>query len=306
MIYTDVKICGGGYEAYFRSDLGGNCYRLSHRESGAELLRTPMDEKELFSEIFLFGNAILFPPNRIRGGKFTFEGREYKFPVNEPSTGSHLHGVLYKTPFRVASLGSDSVVFEYSAEAGEYLGFPHAFTVRRAYTLTDAGLSECVETINRSDKNMPFMLAFHTTFNVPFDRDACIDSYYLKLPVGREHIRDNKYLPTLEYEGGRERELKLSSGEWRICDGAVSAFYESLGGATEIIDSESGRRIVYEASEEYAYRMLWRKDGARYVVVEPQTAAIDCFHLEAPAEEKGLIVIPPNESVKLYTHFSVK
>jgi aldose 1-epimerase len=306
MIYTDVKICGGGYEAYFRSDLGGNCYRLFHAPSGAELLRTPSDDEELFSEIFLFGNAILFPPNRIRGGEFTFEGREYKFPVNEKSTGSHLHGVLYKTPFKVEKLSDSSVVFSYSAQTGEYLDFPHAFTLKRSYSLGDAGLSECVEMINRSAENMPFMLAFHTTFNVPFLKDSDADAHFLKLPVGREHIRDSKYLPTLEYVGGRERELNLCEGKWKINHGAVSAFYESIERAAQIIDESSGMRIVYEASDEYAYRLLWRREGARFVVVEPQTAAIDCFHLEESAEKKGLIVIPPEKSVKLYTKFSVK
>lgn len=306
MIHTDVKISGGGYEADFRSDLGGNCYRLFHQPSGAELLRTPADEEELFSHIFLFGNAILFPPNRIRGGSFTFEGREYNFPVNEPSTGSHIHGALYKTPFEIAWQNESSVCFVYSAQAGEYLNFPHAFTMKRSYTLDEKGLCECVEMINDSDENMPFMLAFHTTFNVPFITGACADSCFLKVPVGREHIRDKQYLPTLEYIGGRDREKKLDSGEWRISDEAVSAFYESTGNVAEITDTSTGMSIVYEASEEYAYRMLWRKDGARFVVVEPQTCAIDCFHLEAPAEEKGLIVIPPGKSVKLYTSFSVR
>ena len=52
MIKTDIKISSHGYEAYFRSDLGGNCYRLYHAPTQSELLRTPKDENELFSEIF--------------------------------------------------------------------------------------------------------------------------------------------------------------------------------------------------------------------------------------------------------------
>ena len=54
MIKTDIKISSHGYEAYFRSDLGGNCYRLYHAPTQSELLRTPKDENELFDEIYLY------------------------------------------------------------------------------------------------------------------------------------------------------------------------------------------------------------------------------------------------------------
>ena len=306
MINTDVTIMGGGYEASFRSDLGGNCYSLIHKESGASLLRSPKDEKELFSEIFLFGNAILFPPNRIKGAEFEFDNRTYKFPMNEPATGCHLHGELYKTPFEISELTDDFVCFTYSAKAGEYLGFPHAFTIKRCYHLDENGMTETVKVVNESDFDMPFMLAFHTTLNVPFMKDSDGENCTLKMPVGKEHIRNEKYIPTLEYIGGREREKALCDGEYKICENPVSAFYESESEKTVVIDKKSGKRLVYTATSEYKYRMLWRKTGAKYVVAEPQTCAIDCFHLEKSAEEKGLIVIPKRGEIELQTKFYIE
>jgi len=305
MIKTDVKLENGGYIAEFRSDLGGNCYRLYHKASGAELLRTPESEEKLFSEIYLFGNPILFPPNRIRNGEFEFDGRKYQFPINERSTGSHIHGALYKMPFKTLSVGSDKVEFLYKANAGEYLDFPHAFRVLRTYTLTENGLNESVKVFNDSDTKMPFMLAFHTTFNIPFARGACEENCYMKVAVGKEHIRDEKYLPTLEYIGGRERELQLNSGTYPISSGALSAFYDNFDSKSEIIDTDKGLKIVYEGSEDYKYRMLWVKAGGNLAVIEPQTCAIDCFHLEEPAEKKGIISIMPGESKEFITNFSI-
>ena len=305
MIKTDVKLENGGYVAQFRSDLGGNCYRLYHKETGSELLRVPESEDKLFSEIYLFGNPILFPPNRIRGGEFEFEGRRYSFPINEPSTNSHIHGALYKKPFKIISQSLDRVEFLYEAKAGEYIGFPHAFHIVRTYTLDESGLCESVKVFNDSDTNMPFMLAFHTTFNIPFATNACQENCYMKVAVGKEHIRDDKYLPTLEYKSGREREKKLNSGTYPIASDALSAFYDNFDSKSEIIDTDKGLKIVYEASEEYKYRMLWVKKGANLAVIEPQTSAIDCFHLEEPAEKKGLIVVKPGESKELITKFSI-
>ena len=305
MIRTDVLLKGFGYTAEFRSDLGGNCYRLYHEASEAELLRTPNDEKELFSEIFLFGNAILFPPNRIKGGEFDFEGRRYEFPINEPATGCHLHGALYKTAFEIVEKTDTRVKFSYTAKAGEYIGFPHAFRIERVYTLSENGMAEQVSVTNLSDKNMPFMLAFHTTFNAPFIKGSQTDDCYFKSGVVREHIRDSKYLPTLEYVGGREREILMNKGEYNVDSSALSAFYECRGSSDYIEDRKSGKRIDYTSGEEYGYRMLWRKDGAPYFVADPQTCDIDCFHLEESADKKGLISVAPGETKTLVTEFKI-
>lgn len=306
MIKTDIKISSHGYEAYFRSDLGGNCYRLYHAPTQSELLRTPKDENELFDEIYLFGNPILFPCNRIRGGEFTFEGRKYSFPINEPSTSCHIHGALYKAPFEIKNLESDRVSFVFKAKSGEYLGFPHDFEIERTYELSENGLFETVKVTNLSGENMPFMLAFHTTLNVPFTARGGADSCTLRLPVVREQLRDENYLPTLEYASGRERDKALCDGTYKISAQSVSSLYEISAPDAEIYDSKSETSLIYKGDGIYSYRMLWRRDGADFVVIEPQTCAIDCFHLEKSAEENGLIVIKPSDNISLTTCFSIK
>ena len=305
MIKTDVSLHAGGYIAEFRSDMGGNCYRLYHEPTGSEIFRMPENEEHLNKEVYLLGNPILFPPNRIRGAEFEFRGVKYTFPMNEPSTGCHIHGALYKTAFNVSEHSDDGVRFEYSAKSGEYLNFPHEFKIVREYRLDESGLAEMITVYNLSERAMPFMLAFHTTFNVPFAQGACAENCYMKVSVGREHIRDEKYLPTLEYVGGREREIQLNEGRFPLSGGSLSAFYESLGNTSYVIDREKGISIFYEASDEYKYRMLWQKAGGAFTVIEPQTAAIDCFHLEEPAEQKGLIVIDPGEKISLRTKFGI-
>ena len=80
--FSDVVLNSGGYIAEFSSQRGATCFRLFHERSGREILRFPEDEETFFENVFLYGNPVLFPPNRIRGGKFSFRGREYCFPVN--------------------------------------------------------------------------------------------------------------------------------------------------------------------------------------------------------------------------------
>ena len=68
------------YTAKINLSRGGNCISLYNAEWGAHILREP-DYTNLDNP-FLYGMPILFPVNRISGGKFLFEGREYHFPVN--------------------------------------------------------------------------------------------------------------------------------------------------------------------------------------------------------------------------------
>lgn len=281
----------GGYRAGF-SRRGGTCYSFVHEPTGADILRTPPSEQAIEASPFLYGNPILFPPNRIRGGAFTFEGRQYRFPVNEENTGCHLHGRLHCTEF---TADEKRCCFTFAAEKGEYLGFPHAFTVTRQYDLDENGLKDSVTVCNRSPWNMPFMLAFHTTFRTPYLRGgAC----RLSLNVKREQLRDEDYLPTGAYASGRVRDNKISAGEFDSNE-KISALYESASPML-LIDGAARTAVVMEGDERYRYRMLW-SCGEGFFVCEPQTCAIDCFHLKTPPEENGLLAIAPNESITLST-----
>lgn len=77
MINTDIHLSSSGYEADISSARGGICFRLCHTPTGADLLRTPRDEAHLNENVYLFGNPPFFPPKRIVGGRFDFEGRAF-------------------------------------------------------------------------------------------------------------------------------------------------------------------------------------------------------------------------------------
>lgn len=301
----DVTLQTRSYLAQLDSSAGAVCYRLYHRETASEILRTPSSEDELEQNRFLFGNPILFPPNRIRGGSFTFEGRQYDFPVNEPETGSHLHGALYRLPFETESLSENEAVFIYRADAGEYLGFPHAFQVRRHYTLTDVGgLEEVTEIYNNSELNMPVMLAYHTTFRIPFCGDGRTEDHLLTLPVRLLHKRDEHFLPTCEYEDGSLCET-LRNGTFVPCEHTVSAFFEANGSTMRLYDRSKKLAVEYR-TQGFGYWMLYNGGNRDLLVVEPQTCAIDAFHIDRPYAQAGVLSLPPHEKISFITNIVVQ
>ena len=72
-----VEFGKGDYEALLIPGFGANLVRLANVRLGVEILRTPAaDEIETFKgRPHVFGLPVLFPPNRIADGTFTFGGR---------------------------------------------------------------------------------------------------------------------------------------------------------------------------------------------------------------------------------------
>ena len=91
-----LTIENGDWSAVIDLAHGANCIELKNKRYGASLLREPPKNGELDNP-YLYGMPLLFPVNRIENGTFEFEGRRYVFPINEPSTGCHLHGEFTPT-----------------------------------------------------------------------------------------------------------------------------------------------------------------------------------------------------------------
>lgn len=185
---------------------------------------------------------ILFPVNRISGGRFEFEGREYVFPINESTTGCHLHGELHKTAFEVLEKSESRVLCSYKADMNKpYLSFPHEFEIRILYELREDGLHHTTEVFNCSDCNMPILLGFHTTFNAVFSEESRIEDINVLVDISEEYERNMKnYLPTgvkLEFD---ETSRALRCGIFSPFLKATSRHYRA---------DEDRRMIIYDKGE---------------------------------------------------------
>lgn len=178
--------------------------------------------------------------------------------MNEPQTGCFIHGNLLNLPFAKKQISQSEIEFTYSAKKGEYLGFPHDFTVRRHYKLGENGLEEYTTVINDGVCEMPVMLAYHTTFNLDFYGD--MQNVKLQVPVTQEYLRDKNFLPTGETAYGRPRDLALANGEFVPAKQPFSAFYKA-NDKTVALFKGAGASVYYEAESIFGYRMLYRGDG---------------------------------------------
>jgi len=293
-----------GYKIALNEERGGSCIRIC--KNGVEMIRTPK-EGDYEKNPFIYGTPLLFPPNRISGAAFEFEGRSYRFPVSEPNTGCYAHGEMHHTPMQVENLTDSSVEFVYSAtEEKPYLQFPHAFTIRLQYTLKEDGLHQVVLVTNNSTLNMPVGLGFHTTFSLPFIAGSKPENVQMQLDACVEYERDMAtYLPngksTTDFSGKDEME----NGTFKPGIKPISRLFQNSGNG-HLILKDQGVTLHFEVSPEFGFWMVYNGDGTEFLSVEPQTWLSNCPNAPFNREDTGFMVLAPNETKKMECKFRIE
>lgn len=299
----------GAYTATILPERGANCLTLCHIPSGISALRAYGPETAELDNPFLYGTPILFPPNRIKGGQFTFEGRKYSLPVNEPETGCFLHGTLHETPFEIIEAGESHAAFRYRATANApYLTYPHAFTLTVEYILGDDGLKQTVAIENNSELTMPIGLAFHTTFAMPFVKGGKVENIRMTLPVGEEYDRDMRDF-SMTWETVKDEAFHSALAAGKICpaENTISRHFSRPSGATlRLTDTESGYSIVYDADDSFRYWMVYNGGNKDFLCVEPQTWINSAPHAPAKMGDVNIIGIKPGEKREFVTTMKVE
>ena len=300
----DIKhIHAGGYSARINLDRGANCISLRHNATSAVILREPPESYELDNP-FLYGMPILFPVNRISGAEFEFEGRTYRFPLNEEATGCHLHGMMHGMPFKLLSCDESSLAASYRAECGEYIGFPHSFEILIEYKLSDEGLDKRVTVTNLSDENMPCLIGFHTTFNArPFGND--VETRVL-VDIDKEYERNmTNYLPTGRCPAPDRITEALKSGSLDPLSEPISRHY--LAGGDMRLEISSGELTVsYENSKNMPFRLIYNGDASGFICLEPQTSLANSPNSKFTREAAGFSYIEPHKQKIFTSRISIK
>lgn len=302
-----IELKAHGYTAWILPERGGSCVRLSRW--GAEILRTPDSMADYEINPYMLGTPLLFFPNRISGGCFVFEGREYSLPVNEPATGCFLHGTLHATPFEVVERGENHATLRYVATPEKpYLTFPHAFTLTLEWLLEADGLHQTVSFRNDSALNMPVALAFHTTFRLPFTEEGQPEAVRMALDTSLEYSRNMaNYLPDGGCTADYPDKEALAKGEYAPSAHAISRFFR-MGDikCMCLTDAAAGIRATYQAFAPYDYWMVFNGGAKNLICVEPQSWLSNCPNAPFPREEQGFDFIRPGEIRTYRTRMSIQ
>ena len=288
-----MKIETPSWLAEVSVDAGANLCRLRHRASMLELLRSPASEEELLSHPETYGVPVLFPPNRIDGGKFTWQGRKYALPLNEPERSNHLHGLVLGRPWTLAKLASDFIVMTYVFPGSD--GFPHAFTLSLSYRFASDAVVQEFRVDNNSASPMPFGLGFHTAFSLPPDAWATVTAGDGCWEIVRPRCLCSGKL--LAWKSEEDRIFKDSRAVSCHCPSSERTIEGKPFRGALIEYPSSGIRLHYEVDSHYRHWCLWNDGGGHgFLCIEPMTWMIDAPNLDLPPEITGMQALEPGQS----------
>lgn len=309
-----LKLLTNRYEAIIVPEYGCNVISLFDHRLQLPILKKPLekDQREFLSSPQHFGNAILFPPNRIEGGTYEKNGITYSFvPENltpkQQKDYIYSHGILRFMEFTVDSCveTADSITLKasyHSKEGGEiHKNFPHEFLCRMTFVLSDSGLTETICFENKSTQPMPLGVGFHTAFQLPWNDDSKREDYRLVLSAGEHIVLNERHIAT-----GERRPL---SSAYRldgilpfepIADEHTSALAlrqceKDFHGAI-IKNISTKHNIYFETSANFGYWMVWNNQAkSDYVCVEPMSWIINAPNIPLPDERTGYTQLGPGE-----------
>lgn len=293
--------------ARISTDIGLNCFEFVARVSGQTV--SVIDAAEGFEHgdkpVSHSGIPILFPfPNRVRGGRFTWEGTDYELPeslVGYEGSGNAIHGFCLDRPWRVTEQTESRVraEFQTSVDAPERLPlWPADSKIEVTYALSDNCLRADFVVTNPDTKPLPWGLGTHAYFRIPAGSDSSASQCTVHAPTSKCWELE-QCLPT-----GRVVDAPTSAvlSEGPPFDGLslddVYTNVEANDGVVtcSILDKAAGLRIEQRSDDTFREIVAFTPPWTSAVCLEPYTCTTDAINLQPQGVDAGLRILQPGES----------
>jgi aldose 1-epimerase len=242
------------------------------------------------------GQLLIPWPNRIAGGRYSFDGRQLQLAVNEPRTASAIHGLTRSMTWNLRDAAADSCVLALELQA--HGGYPFHLALDVAYALTAGGLRVRLTAVNRGEEACPYGAGAHPY--VQLGDGALIDGALLRAPADVTLQTDARGIPT-----GAEIPVDGTALDFRaprrigslVLDTAFTHLRVDDDGVTRFSLASPARdhEVSVWMDSTFPFAMIYSGDTLadvprrrRGLAIEPMTCAPDGFNSGA-----GLIVLEP-------------
>jgi aldose 1-epimerase len=223
--------------------------------------------------------------NRIRGGCFTFRGRDVRLAPNMAGDVSPLHGQGWLGAWTVAEASDAGAVLSFRHAAGEW---PWDYEARQEFALDQRGLSIGLTCRNSGAEPMPCGLGQHPYF-------PCGPKTELDTRVTHAWTIDDKVLPVERVVADGRFDLR----ERLVCGQGLDNGFDGWTGEARMSDPEWPYDLTL-SSPQARFFQLYSPAAGGIFVAEPVTHANAA--LNAPEAEwagLGLRVLGPGETMRL-------
>ncbi len=289
---------------------------ISLKFNDVDLFRVPQTVDQFIASPVLYGMPVLFPPNRIEGGTFTFNGRTYCFDINETKLHNHLHGFLHTRPWRLLSAHyqRDVVVlktqFDSSQHSDVLRQFPHLFLVEMTFHIYKNTVRTRTEITNQDSTPFPWGLGYHTTFNFPLSGDSIPNQSRLYLSAYKQWELNHNLIPTgvlLDIPFSKKMEGGLDLTDTPLDDVFLSSVTRSGRNEAVLHDLNTGMKVIYRADSNFLHWVVYNADAKQgFLSLEPYTWVTNAPNVPQPKSLTGFRVLSPGESVFVETEIEVQ
>ena len=297
---------GAGGRAEVWPALGFNCLHW-------EVMRDGSTYDLLYSDPALFSNGrptrsgipVLFPfPNRIRDGRFTWDGKEYQLPLNDGTLKNAIHGFACRKPWRVIAQGADAssswVVGEFQTclDAPECLPlWPADQLIRITYRLGTGSLRVEAEVINPDERNLPFGLGYHPYYRMPFAPGTAAADCLIQAPAHAmwplaESLPTSRPQPV---DSARDLNTPRRFGDLELDDVLTDlSSHPEADGLRDCGVMRSGAATLrLLASPTFRELVVFTPPHRQAFCIEPYTCTTDAVNLQAHGVDAGWLTLAP-------------
>jgi aldose 1-epimerase len=223
--------------------------------------------------------------NRIRGGRFSFRGREVALRPNMTGDPSPLHGQGWLSQWTVEREDKTSTILAFRHEAGEW---PWAYEARQHFALDERGLSIRLTCRNASDDPMPCGLGQHPYFH-------CGSETQIDTKVDCAWTIDDHVLPVEKVPAAGRYDLR----ERLVCGQDLDNGFGGWGGEARMTDAGWPYALRLRSPQAKFFQLYSPPEGGIFVA-EPVSHANAALNApESEWGELGMMVLGPGEEMSL-------
>lgn len=218
-------------------------------------------------------------PNRMKDGKYDFEGKSYQFPINDMHTNNNLHGFLETIPMEIIDKknmdNKQTITLKGKFKGLSYFPFPFEFILK--YFLSDSELTIESTIKNVGKTNMPIGYGWHPYFKLDTEK---VDDLLLQFPDCQAVTIDNRMMPTGEMLPyfNFSKKTKIDQTIFDNC------FFINKNKKTNraeiIVKSQTTTLIVWQETGDNAcnYFQIYTPENRKTIAIEPMTCNVDAFN----------------------------
>lgn len=236
--------------------------------------------------------AVLVPwPNRIRGGRYRFDGVDHQLAITEPARGNASHGLARWARWTPVAQSDDELTL--AVDVVPQPGWPFELRAEVTYRLDpDTGLGVTATARNTGSRRLPFGMGFHPYVSIGA---VPLSDVAVRLAATQRIVADESGIP-VGRRGVRGTPYDLADGaplgERRLDDAFTGLHRDGDDVRVEVRAGDHGARVRLGRAFDYVQIFTAESvvGGRGGVAVEPMSCPANAFN-----SGDGLAVLEPGQ-----------